>query len=189
MQMSPYATSGTFTSRVLSTGATLNWTRADWTASVPATTTLSMSARFGNTPTPDATWTSFIALASSGAAISQTGRYVQYQAVFAGTGPATPVLQDVSFSGSLGAPPTLSVADVSVVEGNSGTSNAVFTITSSYASPNQVTVAYATANGTATSGSDYTATTGTATIAAERLVGHGERADRRRHRGRTERDV
>ena len=54
-------------------------------------------------------------------------------------------------------PPTLSINDVSVTEGNAGTVNAVFTVTLSAASTQTVTVTYATANGTATAGSDYTA--------------------------------
>lgn len=63
-------------------------------------------------------------------------------------------------------PPTVSVADVSQNEGNSGTSNMVFTVTLSAAAAAPVTFAYATANGTATAGSDYVAATGTATIPA-----------------------
>jgi uncharacterized repeat protein (TIGR01451 family) len=60
--------------------------------------------------------------------------------------------------------PTISIADVSVAEGNTGKTNAVFTVTLSKASGQTVTVAYATANGTATAGSDYDATTGTLTF-------------------------
>ncbi|MEH1819450.1 MAG: Calx-beta domain-containing protein [Nostoc sp.] len=60
--------------------------------------------------------------------------------------------------------PTLSINDISVTEGNTGTTNATFTVTLSAASTSAVTVNYATANGTATSGSDYTATTGTLTF-------------------------
>ena len=62
--------------------------------------------------------------------------------------------------------PTLAVNDVSVTEGNSGTSSLSFTVTLSAASGQGVTVAYATANGTATAGSDYTAASGTLTFAA-----------------------
>jgi hypothetical protein len=55
---------------------------------------------------------------------------------------------------------------VSVTEGNSGTTNAVFTVSLSAASTQQVTVNYATADGTATTGnSDYTAKSGTLTFA------------------------
>ena len=61
--------------------------------------------------------------------------------------------------------PTLSISDKSVTEGDSGTTNAAFTVTLSSASANPVTVAYATANGSATAGSDYTATSGTLTFA------------------------
>jgi hypothetical protein len=62
--------------------------------------------------------------------------------------------------------PSLSINDVTVVEGNAGSTNAVFTVTLDAASGQTVTVAYATADGTATAGADYTATTGTATITA-----------------------
>ena len=63
-------------------------------------------------------------------------------------------------------PPTVSISDVTVAEGNSGTSNANFTVNLSSASTTPVTVAYATSNGTATAGADYTATSGTVTFAA-----------------------
>jgi hypothetical protein len=62
--------------------------------------------------------------------------------------------------------PSLSIDDVTVVEGNAGTTNAVFTVALSAASGQTVTVSHATADGTATAGADYTATTGTTTIAA-----------------------
>lgn len=64
--------------------------------------------------------------------------------------------------------PGLSINDASVTEGNSGTTNAVFTVTLSAASTQTVNVAFATANGTtnpATAGSDYTAVSGTLTFA------------------------
>ena len=62
------------------------------------------------------------------------------------------------------APPTLSINDVTKAEGNSGTSNATFTVTLSQASGKTITVDYATANNTATAGTDYTAVNGTLTI-------------------------
>ena len=61
--------------------------------------------------------------------------------------------------------PSLSVSDVSVTEGNTGSSNALFTVTLSAASSAPVTVSYATANNTATAGSDYPADYGTLTFA------------------------
>ncbi len=60
--------------------------------------------------------------------------------------------------------PSLSINDASVVEGNAGTVNANFTVTLSAASGQSVTVNYATANGTATAGTDYIATSGILTF-------------------------
>ncbi|HUQ89813.1 MAG TPA: Calx-beta domain-containing protein [Vicinamibacterales bacterium] len=63
--------------------------------------------------------------------------------------------------------PTLTIADVSISEGNSGTAIATFTVTLSPVNASQsVTVNYATADGTATvANSDYVATSGTLTFA------------------------
>lgn len=64
---------------------------------------------------------------------------------------------------------TLSINDVSITEGNSGTQTLTFTVTLSGISSQSVTVNYVTANGTtspATAGSDYVATSGTLTFAA-----------------------
>jgi hypothetical protein len=55
--------------------------------------------------------------------------------------------------------PALAVADVSQAEGN-GPSSLTMTVTLAKATPFKVTVAYATADGTANAGSDYTATSG-----------------------------
>nr|WP_045357963.1 Calx-beta domain-containing protein [Microcystis aeruginosa] len=52
---------------------------------------------------------------------------------------------------------SLTINDVTLTEGNSGTTNAVFTVSLSSAASTVVSVDYATANGTATAGTDYTA--------------------------------
>ena len=62
--------------------------------------------------------------------------------------------------------PSISIGNAAKSEGNSGTANMTFTVTLSNAATKPVTVNYATANGTATAGQDYTATTGTVTFAA-----------------------
>ncbi|MBS7540666.1 beta strand repeat-containing protein [Ancylobacter lacus] len=69
------------------------------------------------------------------------------------------------------AAPVASIASASVNEGNSGTTNLVFTVTLSSASATATTLKYATADGTAKAGSDYTATSGTLTIAAGAKTG------------------
>ena len=60
--------------------------------------------------------------------------------------------------------PTLSIANVTVTEGDAGTMTATFTVTLSAASGKTVTVDYATADGTATRPADYTASSGTLTF-------------------------
>ncbi len=60
--------------------------------------------------------------------------------------------------------PSLSINDVTVIEGNAGTVNAVFTVTLSAASGQSVGVNYATADGTATQPADYTSTSGALTF-------------------------
>lgn len=61
--------------------------------------------------------------------------------------------------------PTLAIADAAISEGNSGGKLLSFVVTLSAASASAVSVSYATADGTATAGSDYTASTGTVTFA------------------------
>lgn len=86
----------------------------------------------------------------------------------------------LSFSGSTPLPPppqppappppiittTISINDVSLQEGNSGTNLASFTVSLGRVLTTPVSFSYATANGTATAGTDYTAVSGTATFAA-----------------------
>jgi hypothetical protein len=79
---------------------------------------------------------------------------------------------DISFDASLVATlggttgaPGLSVSDVRVSEGNTGSTPAVFNVRLSSTSSQYVYVAYATANGTAAAGSDFTGRSGTLTFA------------------------
>lgn len=58
----------------------------------------------------------------------------------------------------------LLINDVSVTEGNSGTTNATFTVGLSFATNQTVTVNFATSNITAQAGSDYVSTSGTLTF-------------------------
>jgi FG-GAP-like repeat/Calx-beta domain len=62
--------------------------------------------------------------------------------------------------------PSITVNDLTVAEGNSGTTAATFTVSLSAAYGQPVTIHYATANGSATAGSDYQPASGTLTITA-----------------------
>lgn len=62
--------------------------------------------------------------------------------------------------------PTLSIGNITITEGDSGTSNAIFTVSLSTISGQTVAVDYITTNGTASDTSDYTASKGTVTFKA-----------------------
>jgi hypothetical protein len=70
------------------------------------------------------------------------------------------------YSATAPAPPAgmISISDVTVSEGHSGTISANFTVSLSSASSDTVTVQYLTANNTALAGSDYQSTGGTVTF-------------------------
>jgi hypothetical protein len=65
-----------------------------------------------------------------------------------------------NLSGNYPATPSVTIDDVSVSEGNSGSTNATLTVSLSLATSQAVTVNYATANDTAVVDADYIATTG-----------------------------
>ena len=99
VRTTPYASSGTFLSRVFegsTTGA--NWNNISWIADVPSGTTLALSVRTGSTATPDATWTPFVAVTPG--ALSLQSRYIQYRAALATSDVRiTPSLSDIRISG------------------------------------------------------------------------------------------
>jgi hypothetical protein len=61
--------------------------------------------------------------------------------------------------------PRISIGDVTVMEGNTGTASASFTVLLDAASAQSITVAYETGDGTATAGNDYQTASGTLTFA------------------------
>ena len=61
--------------------------------------------------------------------------------------------------------PSITVHDALVTEGNAGTTQATFSVTLSGAASQTVTCSFATADGTATAGSDYVAASGTLSFA------------------------
>lgn len=78
--------------------------------------------------------------------------------------PAQAAVADAEATVSIVDDDGLSIADVFVTEGDSGSSTATFTVTLRSTLPSTATVDYATVDGTATAGVDYTATSGTLTF-------------------------
>jgi large repetitive protein len=91
------------------------------------------------------------------------------------TAPVNAGIQDGQGVGTIlndDAPPTLSIGDLAANEGNNGTTAFAFRVRLSAPSGSPVTVQFATANGSATTGNkDYNATSGTLTIPAGQLEG------------------
>jgi hypothetical protein len=77
-----------------------------------------------------------------------------------GLDPFDPVVSNTDDEGT----PALSIADLSLVEGNAGTTSATFAVSLAPASTQAITVRYATADDTATAPGDYTAASGTLTF-------------------------
>ncbi len=95
LRVSPYASAGSFTSKVYDAGEPVAWLQASASARVPEGTGLVISIRTGGTPTPDGTWTPFSTL-QAGGAMSGTARYAQYRVEMNTTAvTATPVLNQM----------------------------------------------------------------------------------------------
>jgi acetyl esterase/lipase len=86
---------------------------------------------------------------------------------FLGSGNFEPSSTSVDYAAG---PPQVSVRDVVVIEGNSGETNVTLSVELSSSTMDAVLVAYATEDGTASSGSDYTAASGTLTFAPGETV-------------------
>jgi Ca2+-binding RTX toxin-like protein len=93
---------------------------------------------------PNETFIATLSAATNGAAISDA------------TGQGTITNDDAA--------PVVTISDVTITEGNSGTQNAIFTISRS-GGVGAFAINYATTNGSATAGSDYVAATGTLNFA------------------------
>jgi glucose/arabinose dehydrogenase len=78
---------------------------------------------------------------------------------------ATPA-SDTTYTAAFAAGHQLSIADTSVVEGNSATRNAVFTVTLSAPATSPVSAQWSSADGSAVAGADYVAKSGTVFFAA-----------------------
>ena len=97
LRMDPYASTGSFVSRVFDAGAAVDWHTITWTAN-PASGTVTMKVRMGDSSSPDGSWTAFTPVAAPGP-ITGHSRYIQYRADFASSDPgSTPSLEDIVIS-------------------------------------------------------------------------------------------
>lgn len=147
--------SGTFSSTV-----TVNYATANQTA----TAGLDYTASSGVVTFPPGTVTQPVSIPVLGDTIDEPNETFLVNL----TGPVNGTLADGQGVGTINdddAVPAISIDDVAVAEGNAGTVNAVFMASLSSPSGNTVTVNFATANGTATAGSDYTAASGPVSFA------------------------
>jgi hypothetical protein len=94
-----YVSTGSFVSSVLDLHAVQELTTLDYTARIPANTTMSIDVRAGDTSTPDGSWTAWLTDVASGGDLSGLGshRYVQYQLNMSTTDTSvTPTLADIA---------------------------------------------------------------------------------------------
>jgi VCBS repeat-containing protein len=171
LRLGPFSGPCTFTSRIFDGGATTTWRNLEAIMRVPDGAMFTFETRSGNTATPDGTWSAWAAL--SGSSIpSPASRYMQYRVTlstltYAEAGGAaigaTPELRQVVINPTH--TPLVSINDVTVTETNAA-QTMTFTVSLSAATTQPVVVSYATAMGSAISPNDFTAATGTVTIAA-----------------------
>ena len=97
LQMSPYLTPGTFTSRIWDAMGTADWGAPEWMVDLPAGTSLDLSVRTGDTPVPDGSWSDYTPM-TTGVPLGRSSRYLQYKAVLETTDVSkTPILRQVAF--------------------------------------------------------------------------------------------
>jgi hypothetical protein len=174
VRSSPYAGTASFTSRVFDASTRVDWQNMQWQANVPANTSLALAVRTGDSPVPDASWSSFLPVSAPGA-LGLRSRFIQYRADLSSNDPyQTPSLADVVITGVVPvtpptppAPVTISIGDVMLAEGNSGSTMFAFPVTLSAPTDHAVSVGFSTGDGTATTANgDYLPVAGEVVIPA-----------------------
>jgi hypothetical protein len=96
VSMTSYALSGTFTSSVFDAGSNVNWGYVNWTANLPAGTTIAVET---SSSTDGSTWSAGSAVNNGGLVSSPSGRYLRYEIVPTATDPTvTPTFSNISFT-------------------------------------------------------------------------------------------
>ena len=137
----------------------MDYATSDLTATAPA----DYAAATGTLTFPSGTTTRPVAITLQGDVLDEANE--TYRVTLSNPGNAT--ITTATGTGTItdnDAAPSIAINDVSLSEGNAGTSNASFAVTLSAPSGRNVTVNYATANTTAVAPGDYTATSGTLTF-------------------------
>ncbi|MDQ2838630.1 MAG: DUF4082 domain-containing protein [Actinomycetota bacterium] len=104
LRVGPYTASGTYTSRLIDAGATVNWAGLSWDSTVPTGTTLVVKVRTGNSTTPGGTgWTAWVTVPATGGSVAASSRYAQYQLTLTSTGTryVTPSVRSVTLNYSV----------------------------------------------------------------------------------------
>ena len=122
---------------------------------VPSGVTASFSAS-PVTPPANGSVVTTLTLAAAATAVPGT-----FSVTVTGTSGATAHTTTVSLTVTSAGVPQMSIGDVQVVEGNAGTTAAVFAVTLSNASASAVSASWATSDGAATAPADYVAGSGT----------------------------
>jgi hypothetical protein len=137
IRRSPYAASGTFTSRVFDAGVPATWDAMTWTAGTPAGTGLALLVRTGDTAVPDGSWTTFTSVPASGTVVGGTSRYIQYRAdLTTADSKVTPALEDIAIACVLCDPtPPPAVADLATARAATGGSNGRVPVTVTFTAP------------------------------------------------------
>ncbi|MCL4295971.1 MAG: hypothetical protein KJ077_09600 [Anaerolineae bacterium] len=157
----PYVSSGTYTSCALDADSGNGWQTISWDASLTSSTTLTVEARVS---TNGSTWSAWESVANGGPVNSSTlARYAQYR-LFLATGDTQLSPEVGSVTLDYNTLPSLSINDVSITEGNTGTVNTVFTVTLAATSTYTTTVNYTTAISTAVAPADYLTAAGLLTF-------------------------
>jgi hypothetical protein len=97
MYLSPYASPGIFTSRVLGDARSSDWGALTWSGTAPPGS-ITMEVRTGNTNPPDSSWSLFTPI-TNGGDVPASSQYVQYRATLSTTNTdVTPVLSSVTIA-------------------------------------------------------------------------------------------
>jgi hypothetical protein len=97
VQMTPYVSPCSFTSRVFDAGQNAHWIDLSKVGAAPTGTSTSFETRTGNFAVPDGTWSAWQAVNSPIA--SPNGRYIQYRSSLSTTDTsATPVIESVTLT-------------------------------------------------------------------------------------------